>query len=465
MAAEQLPGGPKSIALVDLSYIFRKNWHGQARDAKPGEAAQATLDELAGVRESVEHVIICCDAPPYLRVEIDPEYKAQREKPEDEMLAQKKWLMARIEKDGYQIARAKGFEADDVIATLCQAYWWCEDVRIVGTDKDCAQCVTETVRMFVPAVGQRPAEIRGPAEVLAKFGVEPKNMGLWLALAGDGGDNIKGIPGVGPKKAAGIIKDCGSLAGIKQALASFEEGEEPSAMWRSVRDHIAELDLAVKLTALRTDVPLDATALLERREPQRLVDDAETVEGEPVTSPGVAKAGGKVTAITTTYGAVTEDLQPVDLESARTIAKWVHNGRLYPQFPTPESIFTIILRGKELGLGVTTSLAGFHLIEGKPAASADLIRSLAERDPDCEYFRLVSSSPTEATWETKHRKHGEPTRYTYTLEEAMQAGLRGGNWQKRPRDMLCKTAGSKLARIVYPRATMGLYDPDEFEAA
>ncbi len=466
MAAEQLPGGPKSIALVDLSYLFRKNWHGQRRDARPGEAAQNTLDELAGVRESVECTIICCDAPPYLRREVEPQYKATRDKPDDEMLAQKRWLMERLEKDGYQIAKSKGHEADDVIATLAKAYWWCEDVRIVGTDKDCAQCVTDWVRMYVPAVGQRPEEVRGPAEIVAKFGVEPKDMGLWLALAGDDGDNIKGIPGVGSKRASALIKECGSLAGIKEAIASFEEGEQPSAMWRSVRDHIAELELAVKLTALRLDVPLDPIALLTRKEPALLVDDEDdAVEGEPVTSPGVTKARDKVTAITTTYGAVTEDLQPVDLESARTIAKWVHNGRLYPQFPTPESIFTIILRGKELGLGVTTSLAGFHLIEGKPAASADLIRSLAERDPDCEWFRLVESTPASATWETKHRKHPEAIRYTYTLDEATQAGLRGGNWQKRPRDMLCKTAGSKLARIVYPRATMGLYDPDEFEAA
>lgn len=469
MAAEQLPGGPKSIALVDLSYLFRKNWHGTPRDAKPGDAAQATLDELAGVRESVEHVIICCDAPPYLRAEIEPSYKAQREKPDDEMLAQKRWLMGRIEKDGYQIAKAKGHEADDVIATLAKAYWWCQDVRIVGADKDCAQCVTESVRMYVPAVGQRPAEVRGPAEVEAKFGVHPMGMGLWLALAGDGGDNIKGVPGVGPKKAAAIVNQCLSLAGIREALASFEEGEEPSAMWRSVRDHIEELELAAQLTVLRTDVPVDATALLERRDAQRLVDEPDNdtppeVDGEPVTGPGVAKARPGTAALAT-YGVTTEDLQPVDLESARTIAKWVYNGRLYPQFPTPESIFTIILRGKELGLGVTTSLAGFHLIEGKPAASADLIRSLAERDPNCEYFLLVESTATSATWETKHKLQPKPVRYTYTLEEAATAGLRGGNWQKRPRDMLCKTAGSKLARIVYPRATMGLYDPDEFEAA
>lgn len=480
MAAEQLPGGPKSIALVDLSYFFRKNWHGTPRDAKPGDAAQATLNQLAAVRESVDAVVVCCDAPPYKRRDIDPAYKAQREKPDDEMLAQMRWLMDRIEKDGYQVAKVKGYEADDVIATLAKSYWWCPDVRIIGADKDCAACVTDNCRMFVPAVGQRPAEERGPAEIVAKYGVEPKDMPLFLALTGDDGDNIKGVPGIGPKKAAALIKDCKSLTGIAEALATATgEGEEPNAMWRALADHWDSLRAALTLTTLVTNVPLDPLALLERKEPQRLVDapgndaedeEPEAVEGEPVPSNGKAedkadRPGVAKTTALATYGATTEDLQPIDLESARTIAKWVYNGRLYPQFPTAESIFTIILRGKELGLGVTTSLAGFHLIEGKPAASADLIRSLAERDPDCEYFRLVESTAVSATWETKHRRHSEPTRYTYTIEEAAQAGLRGGNWQKRPRDMLCKTAGSKLARLVYPRATMGLYDPDEFEAA
>jgi hypothetical protein len=60
MAAEQIKGAePRSIALVDLSYLFKVSWHAQARDAAPGEAAQVTLNKLAAIRESVEHIIIC----------------------------------------------------------------------------------------------------------------------------------------------------------------------------------------------------------------------------------------------------------------------------------------------------------------------------------------------------------------------------------------------------------------------
>lgn len=499
MAAEKV-SGHQSIALVDLSYLFKKNWHGQPRDAAPGAAAQAVLDQLAGVRESVEHVIVCLDSPPYKRKEIYPEYKAQREKPADEEISQKRWLLDRIERDGYCVARAKGYEADDIIATLCKAYSWCGDVRIIGADKDCAQCVTERVRMFVPAVGQRPAEVRGPAEIKAKYGVAPADMGLWLALAGDSGDNIKGVPGIGAKKAAELIENCVNLVGIAEALADSSTDAKRGKMWDALATHWEDLRLGLQLTALDTDAPVDADELLVRREAQKLVEDemgdmaddidvtqpanavtdaefdpiSRAPEGAPpVSLDSAARAPSqpppKPTTALAKTSAVTEDLQPLDIESALRMAKGLYNGRLYGKFPSVDAVFTIIVKARELGLKVTSALDGFHVIEGKPSASADMMRALAERHPDCEYFRIIESSAERATWETKHKRHPEPTTYTYTIAEAKLAGLISGNWAKRPRDMLTKTAASKLARLVYPGATVGLYCPselgDNYEAA
>jgi 5'-3' exonuclease len=482
----------RSIALVDLSYLFKKNWHGMPRDAAPGAAAQQTLDQLAGVRESVDHVIVCLDSPPYRRKEIFPEYKAQREKPADEEVSQKRWLLDRIERDGYCVARAKGYEADDVIATLCKAYSWCGDVRIIGADKDCAQCVTENVRMFVPAVGQRPAEVRGPAEIREKYGVAPADMGLWLALVGDAGDNIKGVPGIGAKKATELIANCVNLVGIAEAMADAVQDPKAGKMWHTLAAHWEDLQLGLKLTALDCAVPIDADALLVRREAQKLVEDDmgeaaeemadKAIQGEledliskapdgyvapPVETAARAKSEPppkpQTTALARTSD-VTEDLQPTSIEAAWRLAKGLYNGRLYGKYPSADAVFTIIVKARELGLKMTTALDGFHIIEGKPSASADLMRALAERHPDCEYFRIIDSSAESATWETKHRRHKEPTRYTYTIAEARQAGLTSGNWAKRPRDMLTKTAASKLARLVYPGATAGLYSPEEMGA-
>lgn len=492
---------PKSIALVDLSHMFKVAWHGAPRDAAPGHAAQVTLNRLAGARESVDHVIVCLDSPPYRRKEIDQQYKAQREKPTDEELSQKRWLLDRIEKDGYQIAKAKGYEADDVIATLSASYGqWCPDVRIIGADKDCAQCVTDSVRMFVPPIGDRPSEVRGPEEIKAKYGVDPKDMGLFLALVGDGGDNIKGVPGIGPKKASALINQCVNITGIAEALAAGSEDEKPSAMWKSLADNWDGLVQAIKLTKLEYDAPVDAGALLERKQAVQLVEDdmgemadalkeeSLLAEFEPEAKPEapsmatqIAAENAKLNVLINAEAAkkeepkpqpstalartsyVTEDLQPLDIDSAYRLAKAFANGRLYSKFATPEAIFTIIVKARELGLKITTALDGFHIIEGKPSASADMIRALAERHPDCEYFRLITSTAESATWETKHRRHPDPTTYTYTVVEARQAGLRGGNWEKRPRDMVTKTAASKLARIVYPGATLGLYCPEELD--
>jgi 5'-3' exonuclease len=496
MVAEQAQGyQPRSIALVDLSYLFKKNWHGQPRDAQPGAAAQAVLDQLAAVRESVEHVIVCLDSPPYRRKQLDPAYKAQREKPADEELSQKKWLLERIERDGYQVARAKGYEADDVIATLCNAYTWCGDLRIIGSDKDVSQCVTETCRMFVPSVGERPAEVRGPDEIRTKYGVDPSDMGLWLALVGDSGDNIPGVPGIGAKKAAELIGNCVNLVGISEAMADALSDPKAGKMWHTLAANWEQLEKSIALTRLELDAPVDAVALLERREAQKLVEDemqedlgeesqatvasVSEAEFDPISRApegyvappleSVKRASEPppkpTTALAKTRPTTTDDLQPLDVASAWRMAKGLYNGRLYGKFPSVDAVFTIIVKARELGLKVTSALDGFHVIEGKPSASADMMRALAERHPDCEYFRIIDSSAESATWETKHRRHPEATRYTYTIAEARLAGLTGGNWAKRPRDMLTKTAASKLARLVYPGATVGLYCPEELDAA
>jgi len=168
------------------------------------------------------------------------------------------------------------------------------------------------------------------------------------------------------------------------------------------------------------------------------------------------------------YGLVTTDLQPLDLTSAYTVSEWIVKSGLYPQFKTPSQVFVTIARGKELGLGMMTMLAGTHMIDGKPTLSADLIRALVARSPDYEYLYPVEMSAVRVTWVGKNKKHPEPVRYTYTIEEAQQAGLAStgsygnkSNWSKRPQDMLMKTAGSKLARLLWPGESMGLYCPEE----
>lgn len=565
---------PNTIALVDIGCLFKRNF-----EMNPNKGAENTLGEIVRIEERVAHVVLCLDSPPYKRKDIFPEYKANRSEPETTEVYQKRWLYEQLKERGYPMARVKGYEADDVIATLARIYGesWPE-VWLVGADKDLAQCVTDNVLQLVPKHGERAEQFRGPAQVREKFEVTPEQIPLFLALVGDKSDNVPGVPGVGPVKAAGLIAEHKTLVGLAEHLATGT-----GKVWESLRANWNQLHLSLQLTTLDSKLDIDAEALLTRAEPkvaetmapkvelefdgfmgnatpmpeepkvglsaedidraleqkrpepiigkdpradeflrqeaaaraerqasaraaqdlheleqkreeqwreerrrqQAATDAPKSAPAAKVTeaefdpigkSPGASgplppkparpaespdRPGLVKTKADPDYGMVTADLQPNDLRSAEVIAKWIDASKLYPQFKSPAAIFSVIMRGKELGLGVTTALAGFHVVEGKPTASADLIRALASRSPKCRYFRLVHSDESYAEWETWHADHPEPTKYRYTIEEANKAGLRGGNWEKRKRDMLTKTAASKLARIVYPMETLGLYAPEE----
>jgi 5'-3' exonuclease len=247
-----------SIALVDVSCLFKRTF-----EANPNKGAENTLAELVRISERVEHMILCLDAPPYSRKELFPDYKSNRSAPETTEVYQKRWLFQQCQERGFSMAKLKGAEGDDVVATLARIYGEsCPNVWIVGADKDLAQCVTETVRQLVPAHGDRPEHFRDPAAVKEKFEVWPHQIPLFLALWGDKGDNIPGVPGIGPVKAAGLINDYKTLVGIAENLGSIsgKVGEALRANWD-------QLALSLKLTTLDTKLPLDAPALLVKQEP------------------------------------------------------------------------------------------------------------------------------------------------------------------------------------------------------
>lgn len=248
----------KSIALVDLSCLFKRTF-----EANPNKGAENTLAEIVRISERVEHMILCLDHPPYARKLIFPDYKAHRAEPTTSETYQKGWLREQLEERAFQMARLKGQEADDVIATLARIYGEsCPDVWLVGADKDLAQCVTDNVRQLVPQHGERAEHFRGPKEVKEKYGVTPDQMPLWLALVGDKSDNIPGVKGIGQVKAAGLIGEYKTLTGIAENLQSIggQVGEALRSGWE-------QLVLSQKLTTLDTRLPLDAQALLLKKGP------------------------------------------------------------------------------------------------------------------------------------------------------------------------------------------------------
>lgn len=160
----------------------------------------------------------------------------------------------------------------------------------------------------------------------------------------------------------------------------------------------------------------------------------------------------------------TRAFEPRSIDEGYDLAKLlVASGLLGRNVTRPEQAFTIIATGRELGLTAMQSLRSIHIIEGKPTLSADLMAALCKSRPDvCVYFRLVESTPERATYETQRKGEPSPTRMTWTIQQAKDAGVTGkDNWRKYPDAMLRARCIAALARAVYPDLAMGIYDHDE----
>ena len=156
------------------------------------------------------------------------------------------------------------------------------------------------------------------------------------------------------------------------------------------------------------------------------------------------------------------DLEP--FEKAEQIAARLAKSTLLPSAVRgkPADLAVIMITGYELGLSPMQALRGLHVVEGRPILSADLIVGLVKKHPACKYFRLIESTDERATYETHREGEPEPTRITWTIQQAAKAGLTGRqNWKAHPAAMLRARASAALARAVYPDVAMGIYDQDE----
>lgn len=269
-----LPPRPASIALLDISYLFKRNW--SVMPGKPREATMQTLADVDALAANVNHLIVCRDAPPYRRAERFPDYKAKRPAIEPEERAHKRWLFEQMKERGLQMAWSEGYEADDIIATLAKAYSvWCGDVRLVTNDKDAAQCVGGSVVQYVPPSGEKGWEVRDRDGVVAKFGVPPEQMPLWQALQGDSSDNIPGIKGVGKGTATDLVQWFGTLPGIITALGAKDARIKPGVA-QKLAAGLTDLPLYTELVTLDTNAPIDPEALLASPDPAPAGREAST---------------------------------------------------------------------------------------------------------------------------------------------------------------------------------------------
>lgn len=467
------------IVLIDLSVIFRRRWH--ASEHEPvSTAMRGTVAEVHEWAKTGDHTVVCIDTPPYLRTELYPEYKAQREKAPKSMFGEQDAAIQRLRDDGLLVLGARGFEADDIIATLVTRLPAEHEISIITGDKDALQLVSERVTVTSPATGvvMTPQAV----EESAKIGVRPSQIVDWLALVGDASDNIPGVPGWGPVNAAKYLREYDSVAGIFANASKLPEKKGVALV-----EAEATVRTALVLVKLRDDAPIDTAEVFTKREAKRLAEpDTEepppSPEEDDMPEPEVIAAPERETATPdaprrqaqalakTNGGTVPFELalEPRNIAQAEWLAKVLYSARLFGEYNNVEAVLGTILTGRSFGIDAVTSLRSFHVIKGKQTMSATLMVGLVKKRVDiCKYFRLVESTTERAVYETLRAGEPEPTRMDYTIAEAKTAGLtgKGGNWDARPKTMLRHRCATELARAVYPDLVAGIYSSEEMQDA
>ena len=211
-----------------------------------------TLNEIL-TKEQPTHIGVAFDHGKTFRDEAFPAYKAQREETPEDIRASVPVIKSIIEAMHIPVLQVDGFEADDVIGTLATKAGAAGITTYMLTpDKDYGQLVSDNVFIFRPRHGGG-YETMGPSEVCAKYELDsPTQVIDLLALMGDSADNFPGCPGVGPKTAAKLIGEFGSIDNMLASTAKIK-----GKLREKVESAVDDIRMSKFLATIRTDVPIE----------------------------------------------------------------------------------------------------------------------------------------------------------------------------------------------------------------
>jgi 5'-3' exonuclease len=278
------------LMLIDAANLYFRAFYAlpesiTAPDGRPVNAIRGYLDMTAALidkRRPTRH-IACLDLDwrPAFRVKAVPSYKAHRigkgggEDVPDALQPQVPALLEVLAAVGLAVTGAKGFEADDVIATIAARE---EDtVEVVSGDRDLLAVATDAVTVLYTGKGIAKMTAMGPAEVAAAYGVPAARYADFAILRGDPSDGLPGVPGVGEKTAAALVSRFGTVEEIVAAAEARSDGFPSGAAAKilAARDYLLVAPDAVR-GRTDADVPeLDDALPTEPADPERLVELSE----------------------------------------------------------------------------------------------------------------------------------------------------------------------------------------------
>ena len=252
----------RTIAIIDGNSLMHRAFHAirQPMSAPDGRATNALFGFFNMFVKMVESFrpngVICAfdKGKPQVRIDVLPQYKAQRPPMDPSLHEQFPMVKDLLHTLDIPVVELEGWEGDDILGTLARegeeaGY----EMYLFTGDRDMYQLATEHVKIVSTKKGVSDVSIMTPESVDDLYhGITPELVPDFYGLKGDSSDNIPGVPGIGPKKAAALIVQYGSL---DEVIA--HAGEVKGKMGENLRAHVDDALLSRRVATIRTDVPLD----------------------------------------------------------------------------------------------------------------------------------------------------------------------------------------------------------------
>ena len=252
----------RTFAVIDGNSLMHRAFHAvpptmNAPDGRPTNAIFGFLNMFLKMIDAFnpDGVVVAFDkGKPRVRMEMLPQYKAQRPPMDPDLHAQFPMIKELLAALNVPILQSEGWEGDDILGTMARLgeQAGCDMLLVTG-DRDMYQLVTEHVNVVSTRKGLSDVAIMTPESVDDLYhGITPALVPDFYGLKGDTSDNIPGVPGIGPKKASALIAQYGSL---DEVIAHADEVK--GKMGEKLRAHIDDALLSRKVATIRTDAPVE----------------------------------------------------------------------------------------------------------------------------------------------------------------------------------------------------------------
>ena len=252
----------RTFAVIDGNSLMHRAFHAvpptmNAPDGRPTNAIFGFLNMFLKMIDAFDPdgVVVAFDkGKPRVRMEMLPQYKAQRPPMDPDLHTQFPMIKELLAALNVPILQSEGWEGDDILGTMARLgeEAGCDMLLVTG-DRDMYQLVTEHVNVVSTRKGLSDVAIMTPESVDDLYhGITPALVPDFYGLKGDTSDNIPGVPGIGPKKASALIAQYGSL---DEVIAHADEVK--GKMGENLRAHIDDALLSRKVATIRTDAPVE----------------------------------------------------------------------------------------------------------------------------------------------------------------------------------------------------------------